>query len=125
METKLNLHQDSFITLIQSHTKGTVRVRNLEYTSSIIVTPEQVISWPITNLNALNNDSFPDLFELDYQPELVILGTGDTLIFPQPEQTSVLIKKAIGLEVMDTAAACRTYNILADDGRKVVAYLII
>lgn len=125
METKLNLHQDSSVTLIQSHVKGAVRVRNLEYTSSLIVTPEQVVSWPITNISALNSDAFSGLFELDYQPELVILGTGESLIFPQPEQTSVLIKRAIGLEVMDTAAACRTYNILADDGRKVVALLII
>ncbi|MEO6431968.1 MAG: MTH938/NDUFAF3 family protein, partial [Nitrosospira sp.] len=59
------------------------------------------------------------------QPEMVLFGTGATLRFPHPTLTRTLIESRIGVEVMDTAAACRTYNILTAEGRRVAAALLI
>jgi len=124
MNTKLNLHRDPSVTLIRSYTEGTFRIGEQRHTHSIIVTPQQIMKWSLSSINDLKNEDFVSIFEMDLKPELVILGTGTQLQFPKPEQTRSLIDAQIGLEVMDTAAACRTYNILADDGRKAVAFLI-
>ena len=59
------------------------------------------------------------------QPELVIFGSGQRLRFPSPGLLRGLIERGIGVETMDTMAACRTYNILAGEGRKVVAALLL
>jgi uncharacterized protein len=61
----------------------------------------------------------------ELRPEVVILGTGVKLRFPPPSLTRALVEANIGLEVMDTGAACRTYNILMGDGRRVVAALLM
>lgn len=58
-------------------------------------------------------------------PELIIFGSGNRLRFPPPALMRVLMEKRIGLETMDTLAACRTYNILAGEGRRVVVALLI
>lgn len=125
METKLNLHQDSTVIAIRSYVDRIIMVQNTEYTSSLIVTPEQIMSWPLKELCELNSTQLLPVFELNFQPELVILGTGEKLHFPDARQTQSLINAQIGLEVMDTAAACRTFNVLAGDGRKVVACLLV
>lgn len=57
--------------------------------------------------------------------EIILLGTGPRIRFPHPSLTRALIEARIGLEVMDTGAACRTYNILAGEGRKVVAVILV
>jgi uncharacterized protein len=59
------------------------------------------------------------------KPEVVIYGSGPRLVFPSAALTRVLFERRIGLETMDTAAACRTYNVLASEGRSVVAALIL
>jgi uncharacterized protein len=59
------------------------------------------------------------------KPEIVLLGTGATFVFPDPARLAPLRDARVGVEVMDTAAACRTYNILLAEGRNVVAALIV
>jgi uncharacterized protein len=71
----------------------------------------------------LGPEHFAQLAELDV--ELVIFGSGERLRFPKPEWQTGLMERRIGLETMDTQAACRTYNILAGEGRKVAAVLLI
>lgn len=83
------------------------------------------MKWPISSIETLQSKDFSSVFELPFRAELAILGTGPKLVFPALEQTRSLIEAQIGLETMDTAAACRTYNILADDGRNVVACLLV
>jgi uncharacterized protein len=58
-------------------------------------------------------------------PDIVIIGTGNTQIFPRPEQLRPLIEAGVGLEIMNTPAACRTFNILVGEGRNVLAALIL
>ena len=125
MSTKLNLHHDTSLTLIRSYDDGILLIGDTPYTSSIIVTPGGCSSWSLTSIDALDAAHFSPVFELDFTPELVILGTGRQLVFPEASQTHSLVNAQIGIEVMDTRAACRTYNVLADDGRRVVACLLI
>lgn len=79
--------------------------------------------WPCNDFSALCADHFTQLADL--QADLVIFGSGQRLRFPRPEWLQALVKKRIGVETMDTAAACRTYNILAGEGRNVVVALLL
>ena len=83
----------------------------------------QVSTWDAIGFEQLQAHHFESL--LSYQPEVVIFGSGASLRFPQPALLKALIEKRIGLETMDTAAACRTYNVLASEGRSVLAALLL
>jgi uncharacterized protein len=79
--------------------------------------------WPVSQFEALSAAHFEQL--IVSKPELVIFGSGARLRFMHPKFTQALMQARIGLETMDTPAACRTYNILAGEGRHVVAALLI
>jgi uncharacterized protein len=79
--------------------------------------------WPVTSFDALTVEHF-ELLAAD-QPDVVILGTGERQRFVHPRLTNPLISKHIGVECMDTNAACRTYNILMGEGRKATLALIV
>jgi uncharacterized protein len=103
---------------------GYVEVNGKRYTSSLVVSGERVvIDWPATSVERLAADHLAAILEL--KPEIAILGTGSTFRFPDPARLAPLHQARIGVEVMDTAAACRTYNILLAEGRGVVAALIV
>ena len=103
---------------------GYVEVNGKRYSSSLVVSGERlVIDWPATSVDALAADHLAAILEL--KPEIAILGTGATFRFPDPARLAALHQARIGVEVMDTPAACRTYNILLGEGRNVVAALIV
>jgi uncharacterized protein len=79
--------------------------------------------WNVARFEALSAAQFEQL--LAFEPELVVFGSGERLRFVAPALTRVLIERRIGVETMDNAAACRTYNVLAGEGRSVVAALLI
>ena len=81
------------------------------------------LDWNGVSFNTLTEDHFNQLAAL--QPELVIFGSGSALRFPPPRLQRALMQARIGLETMDTLAACRTYNILAGEARHVLAVLLI
>ncbi|HEU4460785.1 MAG TPA: Mth938-like domain-containing protein [Methylibium sp.] len=83
----------------------------------------EVRGWPVASFDALRADLFEPLVEHD--PEIVLFGSGPRLRFPRPEWTVALMRRRIGFETMDLSAACRTYNLLAAEGRRVVAALLI
>ncbi|MBN4052973.1 Mth938-like domain-containing protein [Gammaproteobacteria bacterium AH-315-K14] len=90
---------------------------------SFILSPKHLLrGWPPTDVNSLKEEHLDAIIEL--QPELILLGTGPTLTFPDPKIMMRIHKQRIGVEVMDTAAACRTFNILMAEGRIVVAGLM-
>ncbi len=90
---------------------------------SFIVSPRHLLRhWPPASISDLQAEHFEAIIEL--QPELVLLGTGTQLTFPPPQLLATLHRQRIGVEIMDTAAACRTYNILMAEGRFVVAGLM-
>ncbi len=103
---------------------GWVRIGTQEYRTSLVLTPDTVVAeWAPSGFDGLAEADFARL--LGQAPEIVLIGTGATIRFPHPRLTRALTDAQIGFEVMDTAAACRTYNILAAEGRKVVAALIV
>jgi len=109
---------------VTGHGPGWVRVGAVEYRESVVITPEVVATgFAPQGFDALDEADFARL--LDGAPDVVLLGTGRTVRFPHPRLTQALAAARVGLEVMDTAAACRTYNILAAEGRRVTAALIV
>ena len=110
--------------IIHSCSAGWIRVNNQNLAKSFMLLPgQQVRSWPVTVDEPLRSEHFAPV--LEHKPELVILGTGVDLRLPDPEVYGTLLSQDIGLEAMTTVAACRTYNLLAQDGRDIVACLIL
>ena len=98
-------------------------VNGAEYRTSVIVPwTGQVTPWEVSNFDALTEAHFEALAA--FQPELVIFGSGAKIRFPKPQLMKLLIGRRIGVETMDTAAACRTYNVLLAEGRSVLAALL-
>jgi uncharacterized protein len=101
-----------------------VEINALSYTTSLIVLPETApVVWPVTSFEALTTEHFAQIDAT--QPDVVILGTGSKQRFVHPRLSAVLTSRRIGIECMDNQAACRTYNILMAEGRKVALALII
>lgn len=101
-----------------------VDVNLVRHASSIILLPDApVMPWPVTAFDAL----MPEHFELlaEAAPEVLVFGSGKRLRFVHPRLTAALGARHIGIETMDFQAACRTYNILMSEGRKVAAALLI
>jgi uncharacterized protein len=103
---------------------GWVRIGDDDYRENVVLTADSVTAGFAPNgFDALTDADFERL--LRTSPEIVLLGTGATQRFPHPRLPAPLHRAQVGVEVMDTRAACRTYNILAAEGRNVAAALII
>lgn len=121
---KLTLETGSATYRIRSYDKGQITINMETVTRSVIVTPEQLIrDWPPQEFEQLQVHHVDALVAL--QPEIVLLGTGAQLRFPEPRFMTPLRTNGIGIEIMDTAAACRTYNVLMAEGRHVAAALLM
>ena len=99
-----------------------VTVNGARHDSSVVILPEKIIPWPAQAFDTLSPENFEFLKNLN--AEIVLLGTGARQRFPHPRLTAALTSAGIGVEVMDLKAACRTYNILVAEERKVAAALI-
>lgn len=108
---------------IKAYNAGSIKINDETYTRNIIVMPEQLTEWQAETFERLTPEDFQSV--LACQPELVLLGTGQRQQFPSNALLAQLINAGIGVEVMDTQAACRTYNILASEGRQVAAALLL
>ena len=109
---------------ITAYDENTLQVNGKNFYSSLIIaTTELNTDWSPRSIDNLSTDDFTAIIE--FKPEVVIIGTGDKLTFPPIETYAELIKLGVGVEFMDTGAACRTYNILTGEGRHVVCGLIL
>lgn len=109
---------------IRSMHPGRIRVDNEEFTASFVISPDRLLpEWPPRTLEELEDEHLERLLELE--PEVVLLGTGDRIRFPEPRVFALFQSRGIGFEVMDTAAACRTYNVLVSEERRAVAALML
>lgn len=121
---KMSLDTGTASHLIRAYSQGSITINQTVYTADLIVMPDAVIAdWspaPVTELGAAHFDLLAD-----YGPEIVILGTGREQRFPPARLMADLGRRGIGLEVMDTAAACRTYNVLMSEDRRVAAALMM
>lgn len=121
---KLHLSQNSVRNTFTAYGPGYVAVNGVRYVSSLVVLPTRIVAdWDVRDIALLARQDIDALALLN--PELVLLGTGKRMRFPAANLLAGLAAKRIGSEVMDTRAACRTYNILAEEGRNVAAALII
>lgn len=121
---KLHLTRAAGSQLITGYGPGWVEINETRYQHSLIVLPNQLVTdWPASDFASLAEAHFERIAQL--APELVLLGTGATHRFIHPRLGRPLLDIGVGLECMDTAAACRTYNILMAEGRHVAAALII
>ena len=120
---KLHLSNLSGSNAFTGYGEGYVMVNRQRYEHNLVVLPDRIVTdWQPAGFDSLTAADFDLLAGL--APEIVLLGTGARLRFPRPELTRALLEARIGLEVMDVQAACRTYNILAAEERKVVAALL-
>lgn len=121
---KLHLNQAAGGYRIRRYAPGEVVINETVHTASLIVSPERIIpDWPPCRIAEVGETHLSAI--VDLEPEVVLLGTGERLRFPARGATAALQERSIGVEVMDTGAACRTFNILASEGRRVVAALIV
>ena len=110
--------------LVTSVSPGRIRVGETSIDSSVILSAKRIIpDWPVRTSEELDLASLAPA--LDLGPSILVVGTGTRLVFPRGGLVAELAARGIGLEVMDTAAACRTYNILVNEERPVVAALVI
>ena len=120
---KLQVSSAGRLHAFTAYGEGYVEVDGQRHVASLVVLPERVAPWPVPGFEALAEAHFEALAAL--APEVVLLGTGATLRFPHPSLLRPLARARIGFETMDTRAACRTYNVLVAEGRKVAAALLL
>jgi uncharacterized protein len=109
---------------INRHEIGRIWVNGqLHHTSVLVPWKGTVQGWRVQSLSELSVEHFEQVLGL--KPEVVIFGSGARLRFIAPALSRPLIQCGIGMETMDTLAACRTYNVLASEGRSVVAALLL
>lgn len=121
----MKLHQEisSNTLLITHYEKQSISVNREVQHANFILTPQQIVPWQATRFAELSAEDIRAVAIL--QPELLILSTGSSQRFPSPALLRPLIEARIGWEVMDVGSACRTYNILAAEGRKVAAAFLL
>ena len=120
---KLHLESAGARNTFTGYGEGYVMVNGARIEKSVVVLPERIVDdWPASSFAGLKPEHFAALAGLDR--EIVLLGTGGTLRFPRPEIIAPLLAAGVGVEVMDLQAACRTYNILMAEERKVAAALL-
>lgn len=120
------LNQTQFIDQlpIQAYEPGQLKMNNQFFEHSVLLKYGQLATaWDVSTVEDL---SFSDLqILLDEKPQVILLGTGPKLAFPSAAFMKTVLQNGLAVEIMDTGAACRTYNLLLAEGRRVVAGLIV
>ena len=120
---KFTLESNANVNLITAYGAGEIRVGERIVRGNVIITPDLIIeNWPVASIDTLDMTALEPALAL--APDLIVLGTGQQLRFPPRGLRAQVQARNVGFEVMDTPAACRTYNVLVLEGRKVVATLL-
>jgi uncharacterized protein len=121
---KLQSDPHSGANTITGYGPGYVEINQTPYSHAVLISSDGAISaWPVESFEDLKEAHFTQMMGL--KPELILIGTGSRQRFPAPELLKNLISAKIGFEIMDSQAACRTYNILVGEGRQVLLALIV
>ena len=120
---KLQVSHAGPLNAFTAYGDGYVAVNGERHTANLIVLPDRVVPWSAVSFDALAEADFATLAALG--AEIVLVGTGSRQRFPQPSLTRPLVEAGLGLEVMDLRAACRTYNVLVAEHRRVAAALLL
>jgi uncharacterized protein len=120
----LSLDRPGDFLFVRRVANNAITVVDRDLTASFLLAPERAVEhWPVTNAQALDESHVDSVLEL--KPELVLLGTGARQQFPPAAFMAGFLRRGIGIEVMDNAAAARTYDLLAGEGRRVVVAFIL
>lgn len=119
---KLQASPPTALNTFTGYGEGYVLVNGERREGNLLVTPDRILPWAAASFDALVESHFDALLALS--PEIVLLGTGPRQRFPHPRLTAALAARRIGLEAMDLQAACRTYNFLMAEDRRVAAALL-
>jgi uncharacterized protein len=109
---------------IEAYGNGGFRFADMSHQGSLLCLPSGIMAWHATDAARLVPDDFAAVLGEPAGISLVLLGTGARQVFPGPDVRTAFRAAAIGLEAMDTGAACRTYNVLLAEGRPIAAALI-
>lgn len=121
---KFTLETGTLVNAITARGPREVRVRERVFTSSVVLTAREVLAdWPVRDAASMSVGDLEAVLALG--PDLVVLGTGERQLFPPAALLAHVARRGVGLEVMDNAAACRTYNVLLHEGRNVAVALIL
>jgi uncharacterized protein len=121
---KFTLENPATVNAITARVPGEVRIAGRPYRSSLVVSASRVIEdWPVRDAALLAEEALEAILRLT--PEIILLGTGETQVFPAPRIYAAFAARGVGFEVMDNGAACRTYNVLLAEGRNVALALIL
>ena len=121
---KFTLDARTDVNLVRGYAPGAVRVGDRIVNRNFILAADALITeWDVPSSGQLSTEHLGPVFDLE--PELVLLGTGDTQQFPSAPVRKTFEERGIALEVMNLGAACRTYNILVQEERRVVALLFV
>ncbi|WP_374510234.1 Mth938-like domain-containing protein [Niveibacterium sp.] len=121
---KLNLDLSAGTNVVTAHGAGFIAINGQRHSTSLIVGPQLLdTAWGKDRFESLTLDDFAALAA--HEAVITLIGTGLRQRFPSPQLLRPLIEAQRGFEIMDTAAACRTYNILAAEGRKVIAAMVV
>jgi uncharacterized protein len=109
--------------LIRAYERGRIRIGDRWLAGNVIVAPDRLIEeWRVASLADLSIEDLEPALAL--QPQIVLLGTGADVVLPDVDLMAALAARAIGLEIMSTPAACRTFNVLVHERRRVAAALL-
>jgi uncharacterized protein len=110
--------------VIESYGEGRFRVTGVAYEGSILVFPDRVVDWPLAEIGDLGLDQLSDVLESEPPVDVLLIGCGPRARPVPPPVKKALREAGVGAEPMDTSAACRTYNVLVAEDRRVAAALI-
>lgn len=120
---QLDREQNSGV-VIRSFAAGEIRVNDRIINSPVILTPDEILAdWTPPPIDALSITDFEAALAIE--PEVILFGTGTLQTFPATLLITEIMRLGIGFEVMATPAACRTFNVLAGEGRRVAAALLV
>ncbi len=121
---QLNLERPDYTWYLRGADGDHALVNERILRNSFVIAPDALVEdWPVTDVAMLTSSQLEPLFAL--RPELVVLGTGATQVFPPPVILAAFLTRGLGIEVMTNSAAARTYSVLAGEGRRVVAGFVI
>ncbi len=110
--------------VVQSYGGGGFRISGVAYEGSVIVLPEQVLAWPVADPTGVGEAALSPVIGAEPAVEILLIGTGETMRPMSPELRAALKQHGIIADAMDTGAACRTFNVLIAEDRRVAAALI-
>lgn len=121
---RLDIDRPDALHFIRAYEPGLIRIGTRELAASVVVTATSLIEdWRPRHMSDLRASDLEPVLAL--RPEVLLLGSGARQVFPEPSLLATLYSARIGFEIMDTGAACRTYNVLVAEGRNVAAALIV